>query len=175
MTYQKLIVAVDHGNCNTKTNDSFFTSGIIESDCKPVLGEYLYYNGRYYTLSDQRIPYMRDKTKDERFFILTLFAIAMEAEGKVADVENTILNVDLPIGLPPKHYEALFEKFQNYFKGRGKQVFTYKGREYTIKIGVVVAFPQDYAAAMTIFPQIQGYNKRGVMQEKKVYGINITV
>lgn len=159
MTYQKLIVAVDHGNRNTKTNDSFFTSGIIESDCKPVLGEYLYYNGRYYTLSDQRIPYMRDKTKDERFFILTLFAIAMEAEGKVADVENTVLNVDLPVGLPPKHYGALFEKFQNYFKGRGKQVFTYKGREYTIKIGDVVAFPQDYAAAMTIFPQIQGYNK----------------
>lgn len=159
MKYQKLIVAVDHGNRNTKTNDSFFTSGLIESDCKPVLGEYLYYNGRYYTLSDQRIPYMRDKTKDERFFILTLFAIAKEAEGKVTDVENTVLNVDLPIGLPPKHYGALFEKFQNYFKGRGKQVFTYKGREYTIQIGDVVAFPQDYAAAMTIFRGIQGYSK----------------
>lgn len=102
---------------------------------------------------------LRHKTKDERFFILTLFAIAMEAEGKVVDVENIVLNVDLPVGLPPKHYGALFEKFQNYFKYRGKQVFTYKGREYTIKINDVVAFPQDYAAAMTIFPQIQGYNK----------------
>lgn len=102
---------------------------------------------------------LRHKTKDERFFILTLFAIAMEAEGKVVDVENTVLNVDLPVGLPPKHYGALFEKFQNYFKYRGKQVFTYKGREYTIKINDVVAFPQDYTVAMTIFPQIQGYNK----------------
>lgn len=126
--YQKLMVAVDHGNRNIKTRDSFFTSGIIESDCKPVLGEYLYYNGHYYTLSDQRIPYMRDKTKDERFFILTLFAIAMAAEGKVADVENTVLNVDLPVGLPPKHYGALFEKFQNYFKGRGKLTFYYRGK-----------------------------------------------
>ncbi|MGN0387163.1 MAG: hypothetical protein ACI4EX_14925, partial [Lachnospiraceae bacterium] len=86
---------------------------------------------------------------------LTLFTIAMEAEGKFADVENTILNVDLPVGLPPKHYGALFEKFQNYFKGRGKQIFAYKGREYTIKINDVVAFPQDYAAVMTIFSQIQ--------------------
>ena len=102
---------------------------------------------------------LRHKTKDERFFILTLFAIAMEAEGKVVDVENTVLNVDLPVGLPPKHYGALFEKFQNYFKYRGKQVFTYKGREYTIKINDVVAFPQDYTVAITIFPQIQGYNK----------------
>ena len=157
--YQKLMVAVDHGNRNIKTRDSFFTSGIIESDCKPVLGEYLYYNGHYYTLSDQRIPYMRDKTKDERFFILTLFAIAMAAEGKVADVENTVLNVDLPVGLPPKHYGALFEKFQNYFKGRGKLTFYYRGKEYTIKINDVMAFPQDYAAAMTIYPQIASYNK----------------
>ncbi len=47
MMYQKLMVAVDHGNRNIKTRDSFFTSGIIESDCKPVLGEYLYYNGYF--------------------------------------------------------------------------------------------------------------------------------
>lgn len=83
----------------------------------------------------------------------------MEAEGKAADLENTILNVDLPVGLPPKHYGVLFEKYQNYFKVRGKQEFTYKGREYTIKIGDVVAFPQDYAAAMTISTQIQECNK----------------
>lgn len=38
MINQKLIVAVDHGNRNTKTNDTFFTSGLIESDCKPVMG-----------------------------------------------------------------------------------------------------------------------------------------
>ena len=44
---------------------------------------------------------LRHKTKDERFFILTLFAIAMEAEGKVVDVENTVLNVDLPVVFHP--------------------------------------------------------------------------
>lgn len=55
---------------------------------------------------------LRHKTKDERFFILTLFAIAMEAEGKVVDVENTVLNVDLPVGLPPKHYGALLRSFR---------------------------------------------------------------
>lgn len=39
------------------------------------------YRGKYYTLTDQRIPYRRDKTEDERFFILTLFAIAHEIEA----------------------------------------------------------------------------------------------
>ena len=61
MMYQKLIVPMDHGNRNLKTTQKVFTSGIIESDSKPVLGEYLHYNGHYYTLSEQRIPYMRDK------------------------------------------------------------------------------------------------------------------
>ena len=80
--YQKIIVPIDHGNRNLKTEQHVFTSGILESDCKPVLGEFLQYNGRYYTLSEQRIPYMRDKSSDERFFILTLFGIVMEAASK---------------------------------------------------------------------------------------------
>ena len=33
MTYQKLIVPIDHGNRNLKTENHVFTSGIIESDC----------------------------------------------------------------------------------------------------------------------------------------------
>lgn len=46
-------------------------------------GNVLKYGGSYYTLSAQRIPYQKDKTTDERFFILSLFAIAekIEAQG----------------------------------------------------------------------------------------------
>lgn len=80
MMYQKIIVPVDHGNRNMKTEHKIFTSGFVEGDCRPALGEYLQYNGRYYALTEQRIPYMRDKTLDDRFFILTLFAVAMEAD-----------------------------------------------------------------------------------------------
>ena len=56
-----------------------------EQDKKPARGEkYLKYQGKYYTLSEKRIPYQRDKTQDSRnrFWILTLFAIAMELEQK---------------------------------------------------------------------------------------------
>jgi len=156
---QKIIVPIDHGNRNMKTGQFVFTSGIIESDCKPVLGEYLHYNGHYYTLSEQRIPYMRDKTLDDRFFILTLFGIAMEAEKRVINQGNSMLSVELPIGLPPKHYGALHKKFQEYFKGRGIQTFTYRGKTYHVQIDNAIAFPQDYAAAMTIYKQISEYSK----------------
>ena len=157
--YQKIIVPIDHGNRNLKTEQHVFTSGILESDCKPVLGEFLQYNGRYYTLSEQRIPYMRDKSSDERFFILTLFGIVMEAECQRINAENTILQVELPVGLPPKHYGALHKKFRDYFMDRGRQFFIYKGREYQLEITDAAVFPQDYAAAMTIYPKISAFNK----------------
>ncbi len=157
--YQKIIVPIDHGNRNLKTEQHVFTSGILESDCKPVLGEFLQYNGRYYTLSEQRIPYMRDKSSDERFFILTLFGIVMEAERQRISSENTILQVDLPVGLPPKHYGALHRKFRDYFMNRGRQCLIYKGREYQLEIADAAVFPQDYAAAMTIYPKISSFSK----------------
>ena len=157
--YQKIIVPIDHGNRNLKTEQHVFTSGILESDCKPVLGEFLQYNGRYYTLSEQRIPYMRDKSSDERFFILTLFGIVMEAERQRINAENTILQVELPVGLPPKHYGALHKKFRDYFMDRGRQCLIYKGREYQLEITDAAVFPQDYAAAMTIYPKISSFNK----------------
>ena len=34
------------------------------------------YEGKYYMTTNRRISYMEDKTADERYFILTLFAIA---------------------------------------------------------------------------------------------------
>lgn len=157
--YQKIIVPIDHGNRNLKTEQHVFTSGILESDCKPVLGEFLQYNGRYYTLSEQRIPYMRDKSSDERFFILTLFGIVMEAERQRINAENTILQMELPVGLPPKHYRALHKKFRDYFMDRGRQCLIYKGREYQLEITDAAVFPQDYAAAMTIYPKISSFNK----------------
>lgn len=119
----------------------------------------MYYNGRYYSLSEQRIPYMRDKSNDERFFILTLFGIAKEAEKILGTGHNTVFQVDLPVGLPPKHYGALHKKFQEYFLGRNRQKFTYNGREYEVQIENAAVFPQDYAAAMTVYSQISSYNR----------------
>ncbi len=159
MMYQKIIVPIDHGNRNMKTEHKIFTSGFVEGDCRPALGEYLHYDGRYYALAEQRIPYMRDKTVDDRFFILTLFAVAMEAEKQMLNAKDTLLQAALPVGLPPKHYGALYRKFEDYFKNRGIQRFTYKGIPYQVEIVEAAAFPQDYAAAMTVYQRIAEFNK----------------
>ena len=103
-------------------------------------------HGRYYALAEQRIPYMRDKTVDDRFFILTLFAVAMEAEKQMLNAQDTILQAVLPVGLPPKHYGALYRKFEDYFRGRGVQRFTYKGIPYKVEITDAAAFPHRCSA-----------------------------
>ena len=93
MTYQKITIPLDHGNRNMKTAEEVFTSGLAESDLKPVLGEYLEYNGKFYSLTGERIPYMRDKTLDDRFFILTLFGIGKELERRTQPQKDTIYQV----------------------------------------------------------------------------------
>lgn len=159
MMYQKFTVAMDHGNRNMKTENFIFTSGLVESDCRPALGDYLVYQDKFYSLSEQRIPYMRDKTADERFFALTLFGIAMEAQRQALPLEDGCLQVELAVGLPPKHYGTLYERFEEYFRNRGRQQIRYRGKAYAIEISDVAAYPQDYAAAMTIYPQIVEYDR----------------
>ena len=153
---KKLRVAVDHGNRNMKTCNHVFTTGLTEMDKKPARGEvYLRYQDKYYTLSERRIPYQRDKTTDFRFFILTLFAIVMELEDKTPIQPEDVIQIELPIGLPPKHYKELYDKYEKYFKGDGK-VFQveYCGREYHLCMKDVRAFVQDLAAMMTKMDKI---------------------
>ena len=106
---KKVRIAVDHGNRNMKTCSRVFTTGLTIQDKKPARREkFLFYEGKYYVLSENRIPYQRDKTHDDRFFILTLFAIVKELEENPQIQPEDVIQVDLPIGLPPKQ-KALSE------------------------------------------------------------------
>ena len=164
---KKLRVAVDHGNRNMKTCHFIFTSGLNVLDKKPARGEqYLQYEGKYYTLSEQRIPYQRDKTLDFRFFILTLFALAMELEGKDQIQPEDVVQIQLPIGLPPKHFAELYEKYEAFFRAEGKVLdLNFNGKIYHICIQEVRAFVQDFAAMMTV--------GQDIMQIPKAVGIDI--
>lgn len=127
-----MLISIDHGNKQIKTNHRTFVSGLRESDTKPPFGkDVLFYKGKYYTLTDQRIPYMRDKTADERYFILTLFAVAFELAGTEYR-KDEIVDVQLAVGLPPAHYGAQYERFENYFLNRDIIDFQLDGRPYSV-------------------------------------------
>ena len=75
----KRIVSIDHGNRLTKSELNVIPSAFMESDYLPSIGgDVLKYNGKVYTLVDQSLPVLNDKTEDERYFILSLFALGKE-------------------------------------------------------------------------------------------------
>ncbi len=160
-----MLVAVDHGNKQIKSIHKTFTSGLTESDTHPPFGDdILKYSGRYYTLSDQRIPYMRDKSVDNRFFILTLFAIAYEILEAEVYSRNDIIDVKLAVGLPPAHFGAQYERFEKYlFHGSDIAEFEFRGKPYSIYISEVVSFPQAYAAAMPVYSRIRDFPKATII------------
>lgn len=102
---------------------------------------------------------MRDKTTDERFFVLSLFAVAKEIIRNGRHVPGQVIRVEMPIGLPPKHFGTLYRKYEVYFQRDELIEFTYNDIPFSISISKAVAFPQNYAAAMTMYNQICEYSK----------------
>lgn len=158
---KRIRIAIDHGNRNIKTVHTVFTTGISESDISPGRGiDYLEYNGKFYVPSNRRIPYQRDKTADQRFFLLTLLGIAKELELNQNIEKGDLIQVQMPIGLPPKHFAELYDKYETFFLGTGEMLqFNYKQKEYHVIITDVMAFPQDYAAIMLQHREIRSYPK----------------
>ena len=140
-----MLIAIDHGNHACKSVHFNFVSGLAQHSVRPPMAdEVLEYNGEFWTLSGQRLPYRRDKTRDESFFILTLFAIAKELAyaGPLPSAEK----VDLAVGLPPEHYGLLKDKFRDYFKRNQSVQFIYNDKPITIMIRDVFVSPQAFAA-----------------------------
>lgn len=156
---ESLIVPIDTGNKQIKTLHRTFTAGLTCHDNYPPFGkDVIQYKGKFYTLSDQRVPYMRDKTADERYFVLSLFGIAYELQETGREMEEH-LNVNLLLGLPPAHFGTQEEKYRDYFQEYSQIDFQFNGRPVSVFISGVAVYPQAYAAVAPMITQLQGYSK----------------
>lgn len=155
-----MIISVDHGNKSIKTPNALFTSGLIVSEgLQGFKTDYICWNNKYYTLTEQRIAYLRDKTEDERFYVLTLFAIAKELERRKVPETLDPIDITLLVGLPPAHYEQLHSRFEQYFLRRRQIVdFEYNGKYYSIRVSKVLSYPQAFAAAVTQFGTLKAHS-----------------
>lgn len=154
-----MVISIDHGNKQIKTVHKVFVSGLVKSDVRPALGEeYILYNNQYYSLTEHGLAYRRDKSKDESFFLLTLFGIAYEALAAGAYAPGQTISVDLLIGLPPAHFGAQYRDFEAYFD-RGIVKFQLGSKPFSVYCNSVTAYPQAYAAAMTVFSQLRPLSK----------------
>ena len=152
-----MIISVDHGNKSIKTPHAIFTSGLVMSDgLQGFKTDYIGWNGKYYSLTERRISYLRDKTEDDRFFILTLFAIAKELEYRKVSETLDPIDITLLVGLPPAHYEQLHSRFEQYFLRRREAIdFEYNGKYYSVRINKVLSYPQAFAAAVTQYSTLK--------------------
>ena len=150
-----MLISIDHGNKLIKTcNSEPFIGGVQEYDFKQFGADVLRYKDKYYLLTDKRIPYHRNKEEDERYFVLTLFAIAREIEA-AGRYHPGAMDIQLAVGLPPAHYGTQYRQFCGFFLNRGPIHFEYHGRKYTIVITETVCYPQSYAAAVTMFQTLK--------------------
>ena len=158
-----MLISIDHGNKQIKTaHCEPFTSGLMETDVQPFGTNVLQYRDKFYQIAEQRIPYRRDKTEDDRFFVLTLFAIAQEIEAQDC-YQQGVMRVQLAVGLPPAHYGTQNQIFTRYFQNRGTVTFSYRGKPYGIFIDDVACYPQSYAAAVTILPTLSAIPRAMVL------------
>ena len=146
-----MIISVDTGNKHMKTENCEFNSGVEILDTLPgELEEAIQYEGKYYVTTNKRISYMEDKTADERYLILTLFAIAKELSYREKNeglLSQNLQEIELLVGLPPAHYGRQRRKFREYFYRKGEVVeFCYKGIPYRIVFNEVKVYIQAYAA-----------------------------
>jgi len=153
------IISIDHGNRMIKTENYSFNASYIESSYLPSLtNEVIDFEGKSYTLAEQNNVVLSDKTVDDRYFILSLFAIAKEliGDGGTEQHFGGAIDIDLLIGLPLQHYKTLKKTFERYFWDRPMPVhFVYNNNKISINIKSVSSYPQGYAAAISIKDEIE--------------------
>ena len=147
-----MLIGVDHGNKQIKTvHCNPFVSGLKQSVTRPFGQNVLRYQNTYYTLSTERIPYRKDKTEDDRFFILTLFALAGEIEARGA-YSSEVQRIQLAVGLPPAHFGAQVERFTQYFGQRGNRSSSEFTLERTLLYNRITPFSNESQEVRSISP-----------------------
>lgn len=165
-----LIFGIDHGNGNIKTEHCVFPCGLVKSATKPARfldEDILEYNGSYYMLSETRLPFKQDKSTDEDYFILTLFAICKEArERKLPTLTGK--DLILGVGLPPADFSMQAESFKKYFMDKSTYgiKFNFNEKEISFYIRDCIVTPQNYAAIISFKSSL-------LKQNRTVFGIDI--
>lgn len=154
MTNKNLVIAVDHGNSQCKTVHTVFPTGVVEISTEPAFKDnILELDEKYYSLVPKRFELKADKTEDQKFYLLTLVAIAKEM--KMQGI--TSANLYLAVGLPPARFGAEKANFKKYMMQKREVNFKFEGIYYHIHIDKVGVYPQCYSA---IVGNIKDYKQK---------------
>ena len=153
-----VIIGLDHGYQNIKTAHACFQAGVTRHSNEPTFKNGLmFYEGTYYTIGEEHKEFIADKMNDRDYYILTLAGIASE----LAFYGRQAANVHLAVGLPLTWVAEQKDDFKKYLLQRDPReeiMFTFKGKEYRIRITGVDVFPQGFAAIVSHLSDFKGVN-----------------
>lgn len=156
----KEVIGIDHGFKNMKTAHSCFPTALSKLNSLPDdLRGILQFNGAIYKENGEQLDYIdnSDKTVNDDFYILTLFALAKEFRARGL----TAANVTFATGLPQRWYENQKNDFQKYLSKHKEIHFKYEGNTYHVYLNDVNVYTQGYAAFMTS-PKVMEYINKEV-------------
>lgn len=146
----KLILGIDHGYNQMKSENTSFPTALSERESLPDDKKgILEYNGLILDENGTHIVEIdsQDKTINQDFYYLTLISIAKELlTRKIYDAE-----LCLSVGLPQRLYDRQKDDFKKYLmQSAGKNIFfKYNGSNFNIKISNVKVFTQGFSALLT--------------------------
>ena len=164
----EIIFGIDHGNGNMKGSNVDFPCGLVRYTSEPgrfMNEDILEYKGTYYTLSETRMPFKSDKTVDEDYFILTLFALALEAKSRSITLSGK--DIVLGVGLPPADFGQQAQGFKRYFMEHAKHGISFKfnGKAVNCYLKDTFVSPQNFAAVIEDCFEMHDRRKRLMSQE----------
>ena len=153
-----VIIGLDHGYGNMKTAHTCFQTGVTLHDKEPTFkSNLLFYDGQYYTIGEEHKEFTADKMTDQDYFILTLAGIASELAFYSRNAADVHLSVGLPLTWVAEQKDD-FKKYLMQHDPREEIVFTFKTREYRVRITGVDVFPQGFAAIVNHLSDFKGVN-----------------
>jgi len=156
LTYKNMeIIGIDHGFGQMKTRYNTFRSGVITRETEPpVGGDILILDGKYHIIGEKHKVFAQNKTQDEDYYILTVAALAKEMISRqLRDAE-----VIIAAGLPLQWVTTGKEDFKDYLMQRDVVEFSYKGKDYKVRIKGVLIYPQGFAGIATRLNEYGGIN-----------------
>jgi len=142
----KIILGIDMGNYNIKTENVCFPSAYVElSGDGNSYSHTLRCGSRYFALGGKRVAQRDDKASmNDDFLILTQFAIAMELEAN--GMGPGVYDVYLATALPPAYMNnrAMRSNLKQFF--RRQMDFQYNGGRYRVNVVRVYVCPQGVSA-----------------------------
>ena len=149
------IIGIDHGYGNIKTANCCFPTGVTAYDKEPTFKENLLtWNGRYYLIGEEHKEFTAEKMKDDDYYVLTLAAIARELN--IAKEHSA--DVFISAGLPLTWVSEQKDEFKAYLLRNEAVGYSFKGKDYHVRIVGADIFAQGYAAIVNHIGEFSGVN-----------------